>query len=362
MNILIATTHLKAHGDGISHYAFTLAQGLGQRGHQVWLASSNPAPPEQLAAAQARHVLIPLDQYQKNLPNTFNSIKLIRRIARQEQLDLIHSLHRWIGFLSSLALSGLPTRLVSTDQNILRGKQRFTRWGQRVISVSQTGRQHLINYFGVPSEKITVIYNAVEVTPSTPTAIQRAKQELHLADDDLVLANIARLDRQKGQQYLLEAMPAVLARWPQAKLIIAGDGPLETELKCQAKILNIADNIIFAGLRPDVSAILANAKVFVLSSLWEGLSFAMLEAMALGLPAVVTNVGGAAEVITHGQTGLLVEPANAPGLAEALIQALENEPLRRALAQAGQQRVQQQFKAQTMIEQTEAVYREVCGL
>jgi glycosyltransferase involved in cell wall biosynthesis len=362
MNILIAVTHLKAHGDGISHYAFTLASGLQQRGHRVWLASSNPAPPAQLATAQARHLLLPVDQYRKNLPNALTAMRLIRQVAQQERLDLIHSLHRWIGFLSHYALWGLPTQLVSTDQNILHGKQRLTRWGRRVISVSQTGRDHLIHYFGVPADKITVIYNAVEVTPPTPAAVLKAKQDLLLADDDLVLANVARLDPQKGQQYLLEAMPALLARWSQVKLVIAGDGPLEAALKEQAHSLGIAARVIFAGVRPDVPAILANAQLFVLSSLWEGLSFAMLEAMALGLPVVVTNVGGAAEVITPGQTGLLVEPANVHSLTENLLLLLENETLRQTMARAGQQRVQQQFRAQTMIDQTEAVYRQVCGL
>jgi glycosyltransferase involved in cell wall biosynthesis len=361
MKILIAVTHFRPLGDGASHYAVTLAKGLQEQGHQLWLVSSNPLPAELKDQLTMPHLILPVDQHQKSFPNAITAIRAIRKLAVKEQLDVIHSLHRWLGVLSWTASRGLPTKLVSSDLSILTGKQRFTRWGDHVISVSFAGKEHLIKYFKVDPRNITVIHNAIEISPASDLEITHTKTELGLKDDDLILLNIGRLDIPKGQKHLLEAMPALIARWPQIKLVIVGDGFLGPELKYQAKQLGIQDHVIFAGFRKEVASILALAHLYIHPSLWEGLPFALLEAMMLGVPVIAGNVGGIPEVVTHGETGLLVEPGNSRALAEIITLALQDHSLCARLAQAGQQRVREKFTVKTMVEQTEAVYKKVCS-
>lgn len=367
MKILIAIPQLHLHGDGLSHYALTLVQAIRQYGYTAWLAHANPLHPKEassniLAGLQEQQQLrlIPFNQFEKTALNTIKTMYQLRQLMCQEQLTLIHSLHRWPTFLTQWTRWGLPTKLVTTDQNILLGKRHFSLWGDHVISVSEAGKRHLINYFGVSATKISVIHNATQVTPAKPTAVQQVRQQFQLGDDALVLVNVARLDKQKGHVYLLRAMPALVARWPRLHLLLVGSGPLAHELQQLVNDLQLEEYVTFTGLRQDVPAILANASLFVLSSLWEGLPFAMLEAMFLGVPVVATAVGGVAEVIIDQKTGWLVQPGDVLALQNAINLALANEVVRNKMARNGQKKVQHQFSKDRMVEQTLAVYNHLC--
>src|SRR5690606_20106659 len=127
-----------------------------------------------------------------------------------------------------------------------------------------------------------------------------------------------RLEPYKGYSYLIEAMSTIPAS-ERPLAVVAGDGPERQRLESQAATAGVQDDVRFLGNRSDIPRLLAAADIFVLPSLWEGLPLAVLEAMASGLPPVVTRVGGNAEIIEDGKSGLLVPPADTQALAESLM-------------------------------------------
>jgi glycosyltransferase involved in cell wall biosynthesis len=166
---------------------------------------------------------------------------------------------------------------------------------------------------------------------------------------------VARLDEQKGQRYLLEAAAQV----PQARFVLAGDGPLRTSLEAQARSLGLEQRVKFLGYRSDIPDLLAGCDVFVLPSLYEGLPLSILEAMSAGKPVIATQIGGTDEAVIPNETGLLIPPADPAALAAAIRKLLDDRPFARRLALAGQARVECEFSAATMVQRVTNVYTEL---
>lgn len=170
--------------------------------------------------------------------------------------------------------------------------------------------------------RVQVIYNGIDAgllhtpPPMTPPPLPAMSQHP-------LLISVGRLTEQKGFGYLLDAMPRVLANHP-AHLLLIGAGPLEQNLRAQAKSLALEDNVHFLGWRPDVLALLPHADLFVSASLWEGLPTVVLEAMASRLPVIATCVSGSKEIVRDRSTGLLVAPQDSAALAAAINWAIEH--------------------------------------
>lgn len=200
----------------------------------------------------------------------------------------------------------------------------------RYIAVSQVVADVVRKSFGVPGERVSLISNWPCELPERPSA------------DDLpprgkpTLIHVARLHVQKGQDLLLEAFAEVRKTWPGAVLWLVGTGPEEPRLRQLA-----GAGVVFLGHRHDVHRLLRQADLFVLSSHWEGLPLSMLEALAEGVPVVATRVGGVAEVVESGVTGLLVEAGDVPALVEAISYCLREPGQARVMAAEAQRRCQQ---------------------
>ena len=171
-----------------------------------------------------------------------------------------------------------------------------------------------------------------------------------------MVGSLGRLHPQKGFSDLLTAFAQVRQRIPSVRLFVAGDGELRDDLEAQARSLGMAAVVTFAGVRADVSEVLAALDVFVLPSLWEGMPNAVLEAMASGLPVVATAVGGTPEVVVDGVTGLLVPPQDPGALAQAIGHLLRDPDLRRRMGRAGRRRVEEHFDVRETVRQVESLY------
>src|SRR5207248_2205806 len=167
---------------------------------------------------------------------------------------------------------------------------------------------------------------------------------------------VARLSPEKDIATLLQAVALIAKKTPGFRLEIAGDGPCKPELLRLANQLGIETNVTFLGEVRDVAALLAKARLFVLSSLTEGISLTLLEAMARGLPVVTTRVGGNPEVVVEGETGLLVPPRAPAELAAAMVHLLRSPDTRRRMGQAGRCRVEQHFDVRRMVAEYEGHY------
>jgi glycosyltransferase involved in cell wall biosynthesis len=178
--------------------------------------------------------------------------------------------------------------------------------------------------------------------------------------DGPVVIVVARLLLEKGHRYFLEALGRVRTRFPQVSGLLVGAGPEELELRSRAAQLGLGERVRFLGERRDVPELLAASDVFVLpSSIREGLSISLLEAMAAERPVVVTDIGGNREVVQNEQTGLVVPPADGEALAQALVRLLTDRRLARILAGAARSRLDAEFGVRRMVEETEALYEKL---
>jgi glycosyltransferase involved in cell wall biosynthesis len=226
--------------------------------------------------------------------------------------------------------------------------QRFIRNRvDRYIAVSDDIARRLRKDLRIPKPKIRVIRNGISLRPLDVQAPPPSGPPIVLT--------CARLHEQKGLGHLLEAAAQV----PDAVFVIAGDGPRRQELEAQAGALRIADRVRFLGHRTDIAALLASCDLFVLPSLFEGLPLSVLEAMAAARPVVATAVGGTPEAVVPGHTGLLVAPADAAALADAIRSIIGNPGLAARLGANGRQRVERMFSADRMVEEIESLYAEL---
>jgi glycosyltransferase involved in cell wall biosynthesis len=201
------------------------------------------------------------------------------------------------------------------------------RFASRVVAVSESTRDHHLHVARLQSERVIVIPNGTDLAPyaEISTATRAAiRAELAIPSDAPVIMTVAIQRSEKGLHHMVQAMPAVRARHPRAFYVLVGDGPERAALERQVALLKIADAVRFTGLRDDVAAMLSAADVFVQPSLSDALPTTLIEAMAAGVPAVGTNVGGIPEIISPGRTGVLVRPGSALALADAVLGLLDD--------------------------------------
>jgi len=212
---------------------------------------------------------------------------------------------------------------------------------------------------GVPPGRVRTLWNGVDVerfgcagpNPLGPAVL------------------VARLSPEKDIATLVRAVALVARENPSFRLEVAGTGPCLAELRQLAKELSVETNVAFLGEVRDVASLLARACLFVLSSLTEGISLTLLEAMSCGLPVVATRVGGNPEVVIDGETGLLVAPRDSVGLARAIQELYRDYARCRQLGSAGRHRVEYHFTVGRMVAAYEAIYAprspaapaQVCG-
>jgi len=212
---------------------------------------------------------------------------------------------------------------------------------------------------GVPEERIRVVHSGVEPPEIPPGARERVRAELVIEGDRTLIGTVAALTDHKGHRYLLEAIPPVVERHPEALFLLVGEGELRGELERQAGSLGLgSQHLRFLGQREDVPAILGALDLFVLPSHMEGLGTAIVDAQMAGLPVVATRAGGIPEIVLDGVTGLLAEPRDPACLAERILTMLDDAALRARLAGAGRRRAMEHFSADAMVDGTLAAWRE----
>ena len=260
--------------------------------------------------------------------------------------------------------AGVPAVVQTQHQPWLFGapgkRARFFRGispADRLIAVSRT-EQLSYERIGVPSSSIVTVQNGIVPRGPGPGR-DAARAELGLRPDQLVVMNIGRLMRQKGQDLLIEALPPLAARFPELAVVVIGEGSLRDRLTRQAADLGVPDVLHLPGHRTDARMLLDAADVFVLPSRQEGLPLVALEAMDVGLPVVGTDVIGTAEVVIDGETGALVPPRDASALGDALAGLLVDPQLRAKYGEAGRRRYLAEFTAKRMAAETLAVYEDV---
>jgi L-malate glycosyltransferase len=269
----------------------------------------------------------------------------LRSLVAERAYDVVHVHSPLPGSVARVAVASLPPArrpaTMSTEHNTWDTHRLPTRWLNRATSrldratfaVTDEAKRSMS---GVAREQAEVLTHGIDVEAVGALREQRnaVRAELGLADGDLVVGTVANFRPQKDYPTLLRAMAMLHERGVSARLMAVGQGPDEADTRQLAGHLGVADIVHFTGFRPDAVRLLAAADVFTLASAWEGLPVALMEALALGLPVVATQVGGVAETMRDGVDALLVPPKDPAALADALQRVLTDPRLRTRLAEA----------------------------
>jgi sugar transferase (PEP-CTERM/EpsH1 system associated) len=283
----------------------------------------------------------------------WSMVGAILRLARQIGADLIHAHNNGAGLYAALA--GRWGRIpVVTTRHGLYIKPGTGLWLWRLVGFLSTKmvcvgadvRDLAIGKVGLSADRVRLIFNGVDLEGYAPDEKARAfnREKLGIKADQPLLITVGRLSAVKDQAGMLQALALLkdISTQPPV-LALVGDGPEKSTLVALADELGIYDQVRFLGDRRDVPGLLAGADCFVLNSFSEGISKALLEAMAVGLPVVATNVGGNPELVGPKQTGLLVPPGEPKALAQALATVVLDKNLAQRLGRAGRERVEKSF-------------------
>jgi glycosyltransferase involved in cell wall biosynthesis len=230
----------------------------------------------------------------------------------------------------------------------------------QVISVSEEARQYHLDISGARSSQVSTIYNGIDLSNflNLDRELERTnvRTELGIPMDAIVLTTVAVLRPQKGIQFMIRALHALLASNPNAYYLIVGSGSHQNVLLEEVDKAGVKNRVIFAGMRKDIARLLAASDVFVLPTLTEALPTVLAEAMAAKLPIIASRVGGVPEMVMDGQNGCLVEPEDVDGLANACIGLLANPEKRAAMSADGWKIVNQKFNIERQVDQLRELY------
>ncbi|MCP4350577.1 MAG: glycosyltransferase [Desulfobacterales bacterium] len=235
-------------------------------------------------------------------------------------------------------------------------------WGftDQVLSVSHEHAKELAATIGYPRQKIRVVINGVDTERfSRKKENKIIRDSLGIKKDDVVIGTLGRLVPVKNQSLLIKAFAVLTERFPNIKLMLVGDGPLKDDLTELANSLGLSSQVIFPGRRSDTPEMLNCMDIFALTSLSEGMSNTILEAMSSGLPVVATNVGGNPELVDDDVTGILVQSDNGKALADAFTALTENPDTRKDMGRSGRKRVENLFSLEAMVRNYEKLYLEL---
>lgn len=354
-----------AHSGQATH-VLSLAQGLDRGKYHITVVppASNRITIERLQETGVEVIPLPM----RKVRNALTTLRLAR-LLRREKVDLLHVHSQEAGIFGRAAakLAGVPA-VVYTPQTIDIRQKRWQklyfhaekllgRWTDIFISVNEHDRFRLIEGGIIPPEKVVTIYNGIDLGRFAVSVDAFAKRrELGIGPEEPVVLQIGRLSAQKGPLYFLEAGALISRQKPEARFILAGDGPLREDVERKARELGLSSRLSVLGWRDDVVELLAASDVVTLTSLWEGLPYTILEAMAMKKPVVASDVNGCREAVAEGETGFLVPPRKPEALAREVLKLLKDKELARRMGEKGWERVRERFSLEAMIRAVENLY------
>ena len=226
-----------------------------------------------------------------------------------------------------------------------------------IIAVSNELRDYLIERVRLPGKKIYTVINGIPINEfCRRPKPEHLLKEFNLSKHNKVIGTVGRLDGVKDPLSLIKAFQLLIDKYPESTLMLVGDGPLRQQITDYINNEKLNGKVIITGARDDIADLLNLFDVFVLSSLSEGTSISLLEAMASGLPSVVTEVGGNPSIIDHGINGLLVKPRNINQIADSIYYLLSNDDKYDEIAIKAQEKVENNYSIQKMIDSYIDIY------
>jgi len=368
---------------GVSRHCFGLAQALAQGGQEVYIITLEfPGAPayEDIGGVKVYRAAVELGH-----PNfltwvlLFNHFmeKLAAQLCRKVKPDVIHA-HDWLVSPSAISLKQyVNTPLILTVHSTevgraqgLHGPDSFTidgfEWwatyeAHRVIVTSEAMKNEVSDHFKLPKNKIETIPNAVDLKTFEISVDRQSVRRKYVAPNEKMVLFTGRLTPQKGVEYLVHAVPLILQRDPEAKIVVVGEGWLRDGLENLVRSIGCQNKVLFTGFLPerDLEEIMVSADVLVMPSVYEPFGIVALEGMAAGVPVVASRTGGLAEVINHGQTGILVYPRNPESIAWGINQVLSDQSYAQQLIKNAKDKLRNVYSWDAVAEKTIMLYEEV---
>jgi glycosyltransferase involved in cell wall biosynthesis len=344
---------------GGEKWHFDMSQSLMHRGYKVRLYTNINSE----LYLRARSAGIPVSSIKVGGLSFLNPARVngLTRLLRHDKAGTLI-----INDSRDLKLAGLAGRLAGVARiiyrrgsaipirNTLLNKWIFKHLVDNIIANSRQTARTILAYNSrlFPNEKIHVIYNGMDLPrfdsmPSDPPYRRQGSE--------VIIGHAGRLTRQKGQHHLLDMAVMLKQKEVDFKLLIAGKGPLEKELRESASDRGLTREVAFLGFTESVKGLMQASDIFVLPSLWEGFGYVLTEAMACGKPVVAFDISSNPEVVIHAETGFLVEPFNTIAMAEKIMQLARNPELRQKMGAAGRKRVEEHFTLSHAIQQIETL-------
>jgi len=368
--VLLLITHLDP--GGAQETVVLLAENLPARGFDVTVASAPGGATEERARIYA--AFRPIPNLRRAIAPVHDALAYgsVERLIRRDRFDVVHTHSSKAGILGRLAARrakvpaivhtshGLPINpdMRRLERTILLGAERLaSRVCDRVVAVSEATAVELHRLRLARRQQIEVIPSGVRIPNGSLPTRDAARRALGLERrEGPVVGWVGRHFPQKRPELIVRASRRLLERVPDAQVVLVGDGPLLERTRRQT---GGDDRIKVLGHRRDVDNAYAAMDVFMLASAWEGLPRTVLEAQASGVPVVSTRVSGIPEVVRHGRTGLLVEPGDWKGLADAAERILTDGAMRRAMARAARETVTELYSAERTADCTAGLYERV---
>jgi glycosyltransferase involved in cell wall biosynthesis len=352
---------------GAEHQVALLASGLAGRGWRVSVVSMRP-PEAHVEMLRQAGVVVESLGMRRRLPDPRGIQRLAHHIRRWRP-DLVHShmVHANLLARATRPFAPMPV-LISTAHNINEGP-RWRELAYRLTdsladlttNVSTAATEQYVRVGAVPARKIRHVPNGIDLTrfQRDPELGARTRRQLGLEQRTVLLA-VGRFEEAKDHFTLLTALRDVVRDHSDVVLLLVGAGSLEQSTRQHADRLGLADAVRFLGIRTDTPALMNAADAYVMASRWEGLPLVLLEAAAVGLPIVATDVGGNRDIVHDGKNGLLVPPGNPLALASGLRQVLGMAQSERVQwGEAGRAIVHRDYDIERVLDRWEEVYREL---
>ena len=287
---------------------------------------------------------------------------------KKGHFDLLHTHGYFADILGIPAAKALRIPCISTCHGFISNDKKLMlyntverimlRFTNKTLVVSEEIKAGLLQS-GISESRIKVIPNAVPLDSSYVSLNKNRtdkRHKLNISEDELVLGYIGRLSIEKGCNYLIKAVRLLKKLGVPVKVLIIGDGPQKKELEDLVYELDIENLVIFVGFQPDVDRWLPTFDIFVLPSMTEGTPMSLLEAMASGIPAVASAVGGIPQVVDSGENGVLVSPGDPEEIRDAVYKLYKNENLRKSISTAALDTIRSRYNIKDWIGKIEAEY------
>jgi len=294
-----------------------------------------------------------------------NWARTFAALVRKERVAVIHAHEFSANVYGSLVGQLVRVPVVATvhgknyyaERLRRRVAYRYVSRMSQMVAVSEDLKHFLVRRAGVAADRIDVVYNGVAIPNPPPlNQLNALRTELRLDGYDNVIGAVGSLYPVKGHIHLIKALPGILRACPRTLLLLIGRGELERVLKEEVASRNLDAHVRFLGFRSDVPALLSTLDVFVLPSLSEGLSMALLEAMAAGKPVVASRVGGNPELVLDGDSGFLVDAESPELIADRVVRLLRDKGQAARMGDRGRRHVQDRFTFRGMVDQYQAFY------